>query len=91
MHFTPHHISLFYGVEVAILTIFQTIYLKISTEVDNDDLVGKSLLRSLKLRNGHKAKLLFRLWAQGLVKILKLKFRQNLKLEFGRYFVADVL
>ena len=26
----------------------------------------------------------------GLVKILKLKFRQNLKLEFGRYFVADV-
>ena len=27
----------------------------------------------------------------GLVKILKLKFRQNLKLEFGRYFVADVL
>ena len=28
---------------------------------------------------------------QGLVKILKLKFRQNLKLEFGRYFVADVL
>ena len=39
MHFTPHHISLFYGVEVAILTIFQTIYLKISTEVDNDDLI----------------------------------------------------
>ena len=27
------------GVEVAILTIFQTIYLKISTEVDNDDLI----------------------------------------------------
>ena len=25
-----------------------------------------------------------------MVKILKLKFRQNLKLEFGRYFVADV-
>ena len=26
-----------------------------------------------------------------MVKILKLKFRQNLKLEFGQYFVADVL
>ena len=25
-----------------------------------------------------------------MVKILKLKFRQNLKLEFDRYFVADV-
>ena len=25
-----------------------------------------------------------------MVKILKFKFRQNLKLEFGRYFVADV-
>ena len=27
----------------------------------------------------------------GFVKILKLKFRQNLKLEVGQYFVADVL
>jgi len=26
-------------------------------EVDNEDLVGKSLLRILKLRNGHNAKL----------------------------------
>ena len=25
------------------------------------------------------------------VKILKLKFRQDLKLEFGHYFAADVL
>ena len=27
--------------------------------------------------------------AQGLVKILKLKFRQDLKLEFGQFFSAD--
>ena len=38
-----------------------------------------------------KAKLLFRHWAQNLVKILKLKFRQDLKLEFGKIFSADVL
>ena len=27
---------------------------------------------------------------QGLVKILKLKFRQDLKMEFGQFFSADV-
>ena len=48
--------------------------------------VGNSLLQIWKLRFGQKAKLLFR--AQGLVKILKLKFRQDLQLEF---FSADVL
>ena len=42
-----------------------------------EDRVGNSLLQIWKLRFGHKAKLLFRLWAQGLVKILKLKFRQD--------------
>ena len=36
-----------------------------------------------------EAKLLFR--AQGLVKILKLKFRQDLQLEIGQFFSADVL
>ena len=36
-----------------------------------------------------EAKLLFR--AQGLVKILKLKFKQDLQLEFGQFFSADVL
>ena len=40
---------------------------------------------------GHQAYILFKLWAQGLVKILKLKFRQDSKLEFGQYFAADVL
>ena len=59
--------------------------------VDAEDRVGKSLSQIWMLRFGHKAKLLFRLSAQGLVKILKLKFRQDLKLEFGQYFAADVL
>ena len=41
------------------------------------------------LRFGRKAKILFRV--QGLVTILKLKFRQDLQLEFGQFFSADVL
>ena len=48
--------------------------------VDDEDLVGNSLLQIWELRFDHKAKLLFRLWAQGLVKILKVKF--------GQYFAA---
>ena len=46
-------------------------------DVDAEDHVGNSLLKIWKLTYGPKAKLLFRLWAQGLVKILKLKFRQD--------------
>ena len=59
--------------------------------VADDDRVGKNLLQMWKLRFGQKTKLLFRLWAQGLVKILKLKFRQYLQLESGQFFSADVL
>ena len=59
--------------------------------VADDDLVGNNLLQIWKLRFGQKANLLLRLWAQGLVKILKLKFRQDLKLELGQFFSADVL
>ena len=62
--------------------------------VDDEDRVGNSLLQIWELRFGHKAKLLFRLWAQGLVKILKLKFRQDFQAEvweFDQYFAADVL
>ena len=51
-------------------------------DVDAKDHAGKSFLIG-ELTFGHEAKLLFRLWAQGLVKILKLRFRQILKLEFG--------
>ena len=49
-------------------------------DVDDEDCVGNSLLQISKLRFGQKAKFLFRLWAQGLFKILKLK----------HYFAADV-
>ena len=41
---------------------------------DDEDRVGNSLLQIWKLMFGRKAKLLFRHRAQGLVKILKLKF-----------------
>ena len=60
-------------------------------DVDAKDNVGNSLLQIWELTFGSKAKLLFRLWAQGLVKILKLKFRQDLKLQFVKHFAADVL
>ena len=59
-------------------------------DVSNEDRVGNSLLQIWKLRFGHKAKLLFRPSAQSLIRILKLRFRQDLKLEFGQYFDADV-
>ena len=57
--------------------------------VADEDRFGNHLLQISKQRFGQKAKLLFR--AQGLVKILKLKFRQDLQLEFGQFFSADVL
>ena len=44
--------------------------------VDDGERVGNSLLQIWELRFGHKD--LFRLGAQGLVKFLKLKFRQDL-------------
>ena len=47
----------------------------------------QQFVADLKLTFGHKAKLLFRLWAQGLVKILKLKFRQDLQLWIGQFFL----
>ena len=53
----------------------------VAADVDDEDRVGNSLLQILKLRFGQKAKLLFGLWTQGMVKILKLKFKQDLKLE----------
>ena len=45
--------------------------------VDAKDHVGNSLLQIWELTFGPKAKLLFRLLAQGLVKILNLMFRQD--------------
>ena len=46
-------------------------------DIDDEDRFGNSLLQIWKLRFGHKAKILFRLCAQGLVNILKLKFRRD--------------
>ena len=46
-------------------------------DVDFVDRVGNSLLQIQKLRSVHRAKLLFKLCAQGLVNILKLNFRQD--------------
>jgi len=57
-------------------------------DVSDEDRVGNSLLQIWKLRFGHKAKLLFRLSAQGLVRSLKLKLSRDLKLKFGQYFAA---
>ena len=48
-------------------------------DVDAEDNVGNSLLQIWELAFGSKIKLLFRLGAQGLVKILKLNFRQDLE------------
>ena len=64
----------------------------VSIADDSDEnRVGNSLLQIWKLRFGHNAELLFSLSGQDLIKILKLKLRQDLKLEFGQYFAADVL
>ena len=46
-------------------------------DVDDEDRVGNSLLHTWKLRLGNRVKLLFKLSAQGLVRVLKLKFRQD--------------
>ena len=48
--------------------------------------VDDSLVQIWKLKFGHKATLLLRLWAQGLVKILKLKFRQDFEAEVWSVF-----
>ena len=60
-------------------------------DADAEDDVGNSLLQIWELTFGSKAKFLYRLWAQALVKIFKLRFRQDLKLQFVQHFAADIL
>ena len=55
-------------------------------DVDDENRVGNSLLQIWKLRFGNKAKLLFRLSAQGLVRSLKLKFRRDFEAEVWSVF-----
>ena len=55
-------------------------------DVDDEDCIGNSLLQIWELRFGHKAKLLFRLSAQGLVRSLKLKFRRDFEAEVWSVF-----
>ena len=55
-------------------------------DVDTEDHVGNSLL-IWELSFGHKTKLIFRLKAQGLVKILKLNFRQDFEVEIWSVFL----
>ena len=50
-------------------------------DVYDEDRVGNSLMQIWMLRFGPKTKLLFRLLAPGLVKILKLKFRRDFEAE----------
>ena len=57
-------------------------------DVDDEDHVGNSLLQIWKLRFGHKAKILFRLSAQGLVRSLKLKFRRDFEAEVWSVFCS---
>ena len=62
-------------------------------DVDDEDPVGNSLLQIWKLRFGHKDKLLFRFWAESLVKIWSWNSGKILKLEFGVFccwFLVDV-
>ena len=63
---------------------------EVVTVADVDADVGNSLLQFWELTFGPKAKLLFRLLAQGLVKILNLKFRFSiLSLMFCRGYVVE--
>ena len=65
--------------------------------VDIEKSVDNSLVQIWKLKFGHKAKFLLRLWAQGWSsgEVLKLKFRRDLEAEvlwsILNYFAADVL
>ena len=59
-------------------------------DVDDEDRIGNSLLQIWKRGLVIIAKLWFRLWAQGLVKIWSWNSGEILKLKIGHYFAADV-
>ena len=67
--------------EVAYSTIVEVVTV---ADVDDENCVGNSLLQIWRLRFGHKAKLLFRLPAQGLS--LKKKFRKDFEADVWSVF-----
>ena len=54
--------------------------------VDAEKHIDNSLVQTWKLNFGHKAKILFRLGAQRLVKILKMKLRRDFEIEVYSVF-----
>ena len=60
-------------------------------DVDDEDCAGNSLLQIWKPRFGHKVKLFFRLWAQGLVKILKFMLGRDSEDETWSKFLFELV
>ena len=60
-------------------------------DVDDEDRVGNSFLQIWKLSLVIKLNFCSDFEHKFFVKILMLKFRQDLKLEFVQYFTADVM
>ena len=59
-------------------------------DVDAEKRIDNSLVKIWKLKFGHKVKLLFILWAQGLVKIFSwVEVQAKFKLKFDQYFGAN--
>ena len=59
-------------------------------DVDAEKRIDDSLVKIWKLKFGHKVKLLFILWAQGLVKIFSwVEVQAKSKLKFDQYFGAN--
>ena len=61
------------------------------TDISDEDRVGNSLLQIWKLRFGQKAKLLFRLWAQGFCRDFEVEFKARFEAGVWSVFAADVL
>ena len=64
-------------------------------DVGAEKLVDEGLVQMWKLKFGHEVKFLFRLWALGLVKILKMKFRRDCEadawLSLGSLILVEIL
>ena len=72
---------------IDVTLVCEEVYSKLVEVVTVD--VGNSLLQIWKLRFCHKAKILFRFSAQGLVRSLKLKFRRDFETEVWSVFCCS--